>query len=225
MVYRKETKVVRRYPKRKKATKKKSDYIPFLLGPKHVCKLRYGIEDGINITSTSGSFAHYAFEVTSLYDPNKTGTGHQPRGFDQLMTMFDHFQVIGAKFTCKLVAINEQATQQPTMVYLVLNDSQSALTSRSEAVESRYMRERCITQDDRMVSMIMPFSAKKFFGRGKGILNDKQLQGSAAANPVENAYMHVCAETVNAGGTATVNIMGHIDFVCVFSEPRRPPQS
>lgn len=216
-----------RQPIRRKYQKKpkRNTFVPRMLGNKFVTRLRYGIEEDVTLTSTSGSFAQLTYEVTSLYDPRTAIGGHQPRGFDQLMAFFDHYQVIGAMGTFKLIATNEQATQQPVMCYLVLNDQSGALGSRSEAIEQKFVKSTCITQDDRMVTMKMPFSSKKFFGRGKGLLNDKQLHGSAAASPTENAWYHICVECINSGGTATVNLMGYIDFICVFTEPKLPPLS
>ena len=37
-------------------------------------------------------------------DPNHTGVGHQPLYFDQLMTIYNHYIVIGAKITVKFTA-------------------------------------------------------------------------------------------------------------------------
>jgi len=44
--------------------------------------LRYA--DTVTLTSTVGGQAFYQFRVNSLFDPDLSGTGHQPRGFDQL---------------------------------------------------------------------------------------------------------------------------------------------
>jgi len=44
--------------------------------------LRYS--DPYALTSTSGSTALYQWKVNSLFDPDLTGSGHQPRFFDQL---------------------------------------------------------------------------------------------------------------------------------------------
>ena len=37
--------------------------------------------------------------MNSLFDPNRTGTGHQPYGFDQLSTFYNRYYVTGSKMT------------------------------------------------------------------------------------------------------------------------------
>jgi hypothetical protein len=44
----------------------------------------------------NGAPTNYIYSCNNLYDPNVTGVGHQPRGFDQLMALYDHFVVISA---------------------------------------------------------------------------------------------------------------------------------
>ena len=53
---------------------------------------RYTLNPGIG-----GTCASYVFRGNDMYDPDVTGAGHQPRGFDQVMLMFDHFVVIGVR--------------------------------------------------------------------------------------------------------------------------------
>lgn len=40
------------------------------------------------------------FSMNSLFDPNRTGTGHQPYGFDQMTTFYNRYYVTGAKMIC-----------------------------------------------------------------------------------------------------------------------------
>ena len=37
--------------------------------------------------------------LNSLFDPNLSGLGHQPRGFDQLMAVYEKYTVVAAKIT------------------------------------------------------------------------------------------------------------------------------
>jgi len=52
--------------------------------------LRYS--DYFQLTTTSGAVSTYVFAANGLYDPNITGTGHQPMGFDQLLQFYNHYQ-------------------------------------------------------------------------------------------------------------------------------------
>lgn len=44
------------------------------------------------LTDASG-FAHHAFNLSSVYDPDYTGTGHQPMGRDQLSALYKQYRV------------------------------------------------------------------------------------------------------------------------------------
>lgn len=55
-------------------------------------KLKY--TDEFTLTpGAAGSVATYLFNLNSLYDPNRTGTGHQPYGFDQLAAWYQRYRV------------------------------------------------------------------------------------------------------------------------------------
>lgn len=54
--------------------------------------------DEFDITLTSGSLYNYVFNSNSLYDPDSTGTGHQPLGFDQFSAMYSRYRVLGVQY-------------------------------------------------------------------------------------------------------------------------------
>jgi len=45
----------------------------------------------------------YAFNLNSVFDPNRTGGGHQPYGFDTLASLYNRYRVINCKWR---VAVN-----------------------------------------------------------------------------------------------------------------------
>jgi len=57
-------------------------------------RLRYN--EVVAMDSAAGAPAHYFFRANSLYDPNYTGAGHQPNGFDQLSLLYHHYKVVSA---------------------------------------------------------------------------------------------------------------------------------
>lgn len=60
---------------------------------RYQCKHTYS-ETITLTTGTAGvSPAEYSFRLTSLYDPNLTGTGHQPYGFDQVTVLYARYLV------------------------------------------------------------------------------------------------------------------------------------
>lgn len=67
-------------------------------------KLKYG--DVIQLTAGAGTVALWQFRLTSLYDPDFTGTGHQPQWFDQIAGVYWKYRVRGAKITATFIPSN-----------------------------------------------------------------------------------------------------------------------
>ena len=65
--------------------------------PTYNCKMHY-VETVTLTTDTAGVFgAGTTFRLNSLYDPNLTGTGHQPYGYDQMAALYKRYIVSGVK--------------------------------------------------------------------------------------------------------------------------------
>ncbi len=69
------------------------------LGKTFKTKLRYVTQ--LELGSGTNDFAsHHFYRANSAFDPDLTGTGHQPMGYDQLALFYDHYTIIGSKITC-----------------------------------------------------------------------------------------------------------------------------
>lgn len=44
------------------------------------------------------TFGDYAFNLNSIFDPNRTGVGHQPYAFDTLATLYNRYRVIACGY-------------------------------------------------------------------------------------------------------------------------------
>ena len=53
--------------------------------------------DNVSVSGSAGIPFKYQFSCNGLYDPNITGTGHQPMYFDQVTPIYNQYRVIGAK--------------------------------------------------------------------------------------------------------------------------------
>ena len=47
---------------------------------------------------TTDSVGHYRMNLNSIFDPNRTGVGHQPYGFDTLATLYNRYRVISCGY-------------------------------------------------------------------------------------------------------------------------------
>lgn len=212
--------------KRQNAEGRRRNFLPrtvvsYSLGPlgfpKQLrCALRYC--ETFAVTITSGTIGHYNFSCNGLYDPNVTGTGHQPMYFDTLMGIYDHYTVIGskAKVTCLPnvssngltnffgVYINDDATRTPATL--------AALQEQTTAKNGSFAYASNMTK-----SLTTKWSAKSTFGGS--VLGNDNLQGTASTNPTEQSMFTVWASNYPGEATnytAYFNI--EIEYIAVFDE-------
>lgn len=179
--------------------------------------LRYSSKFTIN--SNIGQAGTYVFRANSCYDPDLSGVGHQPRGFDQLISMYDHYQVIGSKITI--------ATVQPNIsgvVGIALKDSDSVSTDYEDYMETRGPNSvyGLISTNGEHVGLDLSYSQSKFFGTGE--LDDK-YQGSASQNPPDGAYFHVWNSAITDTATMNCSYIVNVDYIVMFTEPDQPVKS
>lgn len=76
---------------------------------KMVTTLRY--VDNVALSATSNGVGSNVFRMNSLFDPDLSGSGHQPMYFDQICgpigtAPYSRYRVISSKITCRFTQIN-----------------------------------------------------------------------------------------------------------------------
>lgn len=61
--------------------------------PRYMCRLRYAQTKTYTTGAAGVSGTENAFSLNSLYDPDITGVGHQPYGFDQVAALYSKYIV------------------------------------------------------------------------------------------------------------------------------------
>jgi len=83
----------RKAPRRKqRAARRPTKLVNRAVNPipeRYICKMKYS--DTFQLTSGGGSL--YRFNLNSIFDPNRTGVGHQPYGHDQYDRIYNHYKV------------------------------------------------------------------------------------------------------------------------------------
>jgi len=189
-----------------------------------VKRLRYSTTFALG-TTAGAITSTYVFRANDLFDPDFTGTGHQPMGFDQLMVWYNHFAVVSAKI--RVVCKNTTSSTAPT-VCLRVDANSSPLTVIDQIVEFG----GCVTED---LEGKGGYGANKILELGCNICKlqgvsrsaltaDPSLRGSAAASPTEVTYFHItCWDT--AAGTSLLECDVILEQVAQFMEPRDMTES
>lgn len=228
--YARKTQATRKYRRKRRFAKRKM--LSFAKAPmpnKFATKLRYAETFTIDPEALGFAGTH-VFSHNGIYDPNITGVGHQPRGFDQIMPMYDHYTVIGSKITVTFTSAGIAGAGGPLLVGIACKDSATTSPNVNDYMEGRNVVSRVLNRssssaESHSITLTKTCSTKKFLGVSKPLAN-ALIRGDSANNPNEQAYYHLFAALVT--GTADAPVIEAsvvIDYLVVFTEPKQPAQS
>lgn len=192
------------------------------LGQSFKANLPY-FENSITIDPGLSGMAWYNFSANGLYDPNITGTGHQPLGFDQMMLMYDHYTVIGAKITVTFMNID---STYPMIVGIKTSDTSQASQNLSQIIENGnvvYTTVGPYKTDQSVVTLTKKIGLKKFFRKP---IVDTDYSGDVGSNPTEQAFFSIfCAGSHDQFDGSGVRMNVRLDYISIFREPKLLVQS
>lgn len=170
---------------------------------------------------------HY-FRTNDVYDPDATGTGHQPIGFDQAMLFWEQFCVFSAKISVTFFS----NTTEVVRAGIFLNPDTTNPTI-GQAMESGYVKTVMLTGSSiggtpnfhQIKSINMVCDNVKFFqSKNKEHYFDRDVfSGTVAASPAEMAYFGLFAFGAGVNYEVYADIM--ISYDVRFWEPRKLAQS
>lgn len=216
--YRRKTNTRRRF--RRKKISPSYNFGPLAVSQKS--KLIYN--EAISLNAGLASLASYVFSANGVYDPNITGSGHQPRGFDQLIALYDHCTVIASKLI--LTASNTDASN-PVNVALMCNDDAGVVTLQSDVMENRYLKYCVLSPRDggsSTKSLSIALNPSKFLGKSKP-MSCNELQNSLNSNPPEQAFYQIYAWNSQGADVGTVDMTVRIEYTVIWHEPKQPSAS
>jgi hypothetical protein len=191
-----------------------------LFPPSYRCKLRYA--DSISVTSTSGIPQTYVLTANGLYDPDITGTGHQPAGFDQMMVSFEHYTVLRSR----IVGVFRGTSAGSAAVGIAVRSGTTAITVANQLIEDGLLRYDYImptAQYGQCVKVAHSVNVAEYEGVSNP-LDVFELRGDIATNPSEQMYYHVTVWDTE-GGTRGITFDFFIEYEAVFTEYRSLTES
>lgn len=181
-------------------------------------KLIYGQRHAV----TGAILPEYVFSGNGLYDPDNTGAGHQPRGFDQLMALYDHFYVTASKITVWFHSL-ETVSGDEMMVFVLPSDANTVAAANTDVLEHDNVKLALIGLEN-TGALRAKLEHQCTTKSQISTLDYSIIRGTASANPTESWYWHIGAI---GNGSSTLNMVAYvrIEYDSVFSEPKMPGQS
>lgn len=166
-------------------------------------------------------------KANGMFDPEDAVGGHQPRGFDELMTLYDHFTVINAKITVFATNLTQTGTEQ-SMIVLTARDNNAVSHSHFDYMESRVMVCKPLASygsGPNCVVLEMDLNPNAFLGRTKP-LSDPELKGTLSSDPTELAYFNISVVPMRGGADIGSTCFWYrIVYTAILHEPKQPVQS
>jgi len=183
--------------------------------PKLYNTLRYSEQVILNTSDSLNGCGSYVFSCNNLYDPNYTGTGHQPLYYDQLTGIYNHWTVISSKIT-----IVVQRCSNPVQVQCVLvldDDANLATTNNINLLTERggAVYGAADPGNGLLLTLSKTFSAKKWFGANP--LDNRELQGTVSAGPPEQVYYGFMVQDLT-GTSQSVALHVTMEFNVIWDE-------
>jgi len=167
--------------------------------------------DYFTIDPGIGSAGSYIFSCNGLYDPNITGTGHQPHGFDQMMVNYNNYIVtssaievvcyplanIAGTSTQNMTTGNGTQTNPQIMGSFLSVGVRDKLTSLTGALTSTYtilerpgMKTKFINSNTNPTKVFHTWSVAQFYGKARDS-KEAELSGTVTNNPDEQNFYHI----------------------------------
>lgn len=196
----------------------------------HMVKLRYCEQVQIDVAAGPQT---YVFSANGLYDPNISGTGHQPGCFDTWATMYNHYMVMGSKISATFfpetasgdynaivgVKVDDDTSLSPAVNMTTLIEQPNNLFKwrmlRSNALETK-----------NSVTIKNWYSPKKFFDI-KDVKDNMDTLGALVTNNPNEAcnYILVVGHGDDNADLPVIKILVNIEYIVLFSEPKDMVQS
>jgi len=179
---------------------------------------------------TGGSLGSYLFRANSIYDPNYTGTGHQPLGYDQWAGLYNHYTVISSKINISIIPNLTTSQYLPgNVVGIFLSDDVTfSGTNLTQLMEQGYTNYKYLQMypGNGVDTLKHSFNAKRFYNVKDVKDNQVTLGALVGSNPSEEAYF-VCfvGAADSTTDTASIGCVVTMEYLVTFTEPKEIAQS
>jgi len=172
----------------------------------------------LGVVSGAGSAGAYVFSANGCFDPDITGTGGQPMGFDQMMIFYNHYTVMRSK----IQVVFRSTSAVGRVVCIAVSGSATPLTSIEQIEENG----RCVLAwlnptgiADSHARLTAPANMTKFQGLVQ-VKDDPDMRGDASSNPAEQVYyLLYCWNPIDVT-VVSAGCSVRIEYDVWFHEPR-----
>lgn len=172
--------------------------------------------------TTAAQLAVQVMNANSIYDPDNTGVGGQPLGFDQWSVFFKHYCVLWSR--CSVRFCNPAGTHTSVVgVYLNGDNTVAPYTDFHEVMEAKRGSSRVIGIDLKQYGLRCNYSPKKFFGIRDLKDNMDQLGSLITGSPATPCYYIIWAQCADGAAAETLDAIVTVTYRVYWTHPNEIP--
>jgi hypothetical protein len=185
-----------------------------------ITKLRY--VDSVNLTGTTGARGLNVFAANGIFDPDVTGTGHQPLYRDSYAGIYDQYCVLGSKIK---VSFSVNTADVPVIVGIQGDDDSAISTTVTTLMEQNNSYYEIMSSRAGGGTAVVNCYFEPLEHFGVAVKDDGSSSTAVGANASELWCYGVWAAAADAVSTVSVNAIVEIEYIVKFSELQSPLQN
>lgn len=180
-----------------------------IIADSHITQLTYSTDFTFATTgATTQVMSH-----NSLYDPDVTGTGHQPRGFDQLAALYKRYYVYAARLD--LQVLNNGSAPCVVVINAVAQNT-GALSTVSYAAENPDTDFGIVSPLTEPLKLSMYRTSDQLFGIRTAL--EANFQPQVTTNPNLRSYFKIGMDSMPTANAYDLSMLVKITYFCRFDE-------
>lgn len=176
-------------------------------------KLKYSVN--LAYAPAAGANTQNTFRANSIFDPDFTGAGTQPRYFDQYAALYNQYQVMACSVKHEL----SNTGAMPVYVGTAWTDIDPSSLSLQNTIEQRFGKSHgvlgAITGNGTKV-IKRYINMKTLHGYPKGITQVEDLCAAVTASPADPSFHKLVMQAVDEATNATINVRTTITYYTRF---------
>jgi hypothetical protein len=177
---------------------------PTALPDKIYLKMRY--TDAYVYTCTAGATQTQVMRGNDIFDPDFTGTGHQPYSRDQWANFYSTYRVLGSSI--KAIAAPSNTSNQVGYWFAVCPHgvSQAQSLGPYPLLESPYVRYKMSNQYQGVSIIKHYISTRKILGLAKAAIQQDNYAAAFGSSPVDQWFWQISIRPSDVATAIVVNV-------------------
>lgn len=163
----------------------------------------------------NGYNAAYTFRLNSLFDPDLTGVGVQPYGYDQMSGLFGYYRVYASKITVRPFITDASQVRKVIVSVFPHYASNPSYVDASDLRVTPFSRQKTLSSVEGITrhNYLTKYISVRKLLRGEGA-SEQDYTAAVGANPVRAVYWKVYVNTNDIAQAVGVQMDVDITYYC-----------